>query len=259
MTIDEMKQRKKEFGYSYQQISHLSGVPLSTVQKIFRGATQAPRYETLLALEKVFEDKESSPARLVRETASYEAKQQGTYTLDDYYRLPEDFRAELIDGVIYEMSAPASSHQLIAGLLHAKLFNFVASRKGDCLPVISPIDVQLDKDNKTMLQPDVAVVCDRSKIINRCIYGAPDFIIEILSPSSKKRDSVIKLNKYMNAGVQEYWLIDPDNKTVIVYDFAHDNYPAIYGFDAKVPVFIWNSECVIDFQEVFDYVRFLYE
>lgn len=259
MTISEMKQRKKELGYSYQQISSLSGVPLSTVQKIFRGTTQAPRYETLCALEKIFEDHESSSADCVREAAPYLVKQQGTYTLDDYYQLPEDIRAELIDGVIYEMSAPASAHQLIAGIIHAKFFNHVAAHKGDCLPIISPIDVQLDQDNKTMLQPDVVIVCDRDKVINRCIYGAPDFVIEILSPSSKKRDTIIKLNKYMNAGVREYWIIDPNKKTVIVYDFEHDNYPLIYGFDAKIPVAIWEGECIIDFQEVFEYVRFLYD
>ena len=257
MTIEEMKQRKKELGYSYHQISELSGIPLSTIQKIFRGATSSPRYETLCALEKVFAPEKTFTTSFVRETASYSVKQQGDYTLDDYYALPEDIRAELIDGVIYEMSAPSAPHQLIAGIIHAKLFNFVAARKGDCLPIISPIDVQLDQDDRTMLQPDIVIVCDRDKIIKRCIYGAPDFVVEVLSPSSKKRDSVIKLNKYMNAGIREYWIIDPVKKTVIVYDFANDNYPSIYGSDSKVPIAIWDNECVIDFQEVFDYISFL--
>ena len=120
-------------------------------------------------------------------------------------------------------------------------------------------DVQLDCDEKTMVEPDVLIVCDRDKIINRCVYGAPDFIIEILSKSTKKKDSVIKLNKYLNAGVREYWMIDPMKKKVIVYDFDHDEYPVIYGFDGKVPVGIWNGDLAIDFAEVYDHVKFLYE
>ena len=130
---------------------------------------------------------------------------------------------------------------------------------GECLPMIAPMDVQLDCDDRTMVEPDVLIVCDREKIINRCVYGAPDFIIEILSKSTKKKDSVIKLNKYLNAGVREYWMIDPDKQKVIVYDFEHDEYPVIYGFDAKVPVGIWNGELEIDFAEVYDHVKFLYE
>ncbi|MCI7099574.1 MAG: Uma2 family endonuclease [Lachnospiraceae bacterium] len=255
MTIEEMKQRKIELGYSYQQISRLSGVPLGTVQKIFRGATRAPRYETLCALERIFQKKE---AACIRETASYNIK-QGTCTLKDYYNLPDDQRAELIDGVIYEMAAPTSIHQLIAGALHTRLLNHVMAHGGSCLPIISPIDVQLDCDDKTMLQPDIAIVCDRSKITSRGIYGAPDFIIEILSPATRKKDAVIKLNKYLNAGVREYWLIDPDKKTILVYDLEHDALITIYTFHDQIPVTIWNGTCTINFQEIYETIRFLYE
>ena len=139
------------------------------------------------------------------------------------------------------------------------MISHVLDKKGKCLPMISPIDVQLDCDNKTMVQPDVVIVCDRDKIINRCIYGAPDFIIEVISRSSTKRDSVIKLNKYLNAGVREYWMIDPNRKKVIVYNFETENYPVIYGFDAKIPVGIWDNELEIDFQEVYDHISFLYK
>lgn len=255
MTVAEMKQRKEELGYTYQMISEKSGVPLSTVQKIFSGATDAPRYETLMALEKVL----SRPAKVREAAAFYQAKRQGEYTLEDYYQIPEERRVELIDGVIYDMAAPTSAHQLIAGLLYAKLLAHVMEKKGTCLPMISPLDVQLDCDNRTMIQPDVVVVCDRKKVIMRCVYGAPDFVAEVLSKSSTKRDTVIKLNKYLNAGVREYWLIDPAQKKVIVYDFESGRYPTIYGFDAKIPVSIWGGECVIDFEEVYEYIGFLYE
>ncbi len=257
MTIQEMLRRKTELGYTYAQLSELSGVPVGTVQKIFSGVTSSPRYETLRALEQVLKEPENS--YLCEEQAAYQAKKQGEYTLDDYYRIPDERRVELIDGVIYDMSSPTSVHQLIAGLIYSKMLSHVLDKKGNCLPMISPIDVQLDCDNKTMVQPDVVIVCDRDKIINRCIYGAPDFIIEVISRSSTKRDSVIKLNKYLNAGVREYWIIDPNRQKVIVYNFEQENYPVIYGFDAKIPVGIWDNELEIDFQEVYDHVRFLYE
>ena len=110
-----------------------------------------------------------------------------------------------------------------------------------------------------MLQPDVLVVCDRSKIIRRCIYGAPDFIVEILSPATRKKDLTVKLGKYVRAGVSEYWIIDPDKKKVVVYDFAHEEFPTVYGFDSKIPVGIFDGECVIDFTEIYQYISFLYE
>ena len=127
------------------------------------------------------------------------------------------------------------------------------------MSMIPAEDVLLYCDEKTMVEPDVVVVCDRDKIIDRCIYGAPDFIIEVLAKSTRKKDSVIKLNKYLNAGVREYWMIDPEKKKVIVYDFEHDEYPVVYGFDAKVPVGIWDGAMEIDFAEVYEHARFLYE
>lgn len=257
MTLEEMKAKKKELGYTYEQISDLSGVPLGTVQKIFSGVTSAPRYDTLIALERVFEKAESSYVKEPQPV--YMFKRQGEYTLEDYYQIPDERRVELIDGVIYDMSAPASVHQILVGMLYAKLLAYITAKKGRCLPIVSPVDVQLDRDNRTMVQPDVVVVCDRDKVIRHCIYGAPDFVIEVLSPATKKKDMIIKLNKYMNAGVREYWMIDPDRKSVVVYDFEHDNYPMIYGFDAKIPVNLWDGDCEIDFQEIYDYVRFLYE
>lgn len=257
MTIKEMQERKRELGYSYAQIAELSGLPLGTVQKVLGGITLTPRYDTIMALESVLGEEQPMA---VRESARpYNVKKQGEYTLEDYYQYPDDIRMELIDGVIYDMTAPTSVHQIIAGFIYSKLLQYVLNNGGECLPMIAPVDVQLDCDDRTMVEPDVLIVCDRDKIINRCVYGAPDFIIEILSKSTKKKDSVIKLNKYLNAGVREYWMIDPDKKKVIVYDFAHDEYPIIYGFDAKVPVGIWNGDLEIDFAEVYDHVRFLYE
>ena len=224
MTIQEMKQRKQELGYSYAMISEKSGVPVSTIQKIFGGETVSPRYDTLQALEKALKDPaDSLPAAtgVLRErgfvystdTSGTEAEKyprQGEYTIEDYYALPDDQRVELIDGVFYDMASPVPLHQLIAGEVYRQIANYILERGGSCMAYISPLDVQLDCDNRTMVQPDVMLLCEKEKTQEKRVYGAPDFILEVISPSTRRKDCFLKLQKYMNAGVREYWILDPE-------------------------------------------------
>lgn len=212
--------------------------------------------------EKDFEysSKNNDEVNMVKEEAiAYGVKQQGEYTLEDYYAIPDETRVELIDGVIYDMSAPTFAHQQIGFLICLQLHNHISKKKGTCIPGVAPIDVQLDCDDKTMVQPDVIVVCDRDKIINRCVYGAPDFVVEILSPSTAKKDSLLKLRKYKEAGVREYWMVDPDKKKVVGYDWNRSEIPMVYGFEAKVPVGIFGGECEIDFEQIYKEIEFLYK
>lgn len=261
MNLQEMKEMKMELGYSDAKIAELSGVPLDTVEKYFRGEATDLRYSTLLALEQVLMKYNDNSTSTIHEAVfPYLTKRQGEYTIEDCDKLPEDVRTELIDGVIYYMTAPTNAHQLIAGYLHAQLFNHVKGRKGGCLPMISPVDVELDKDDKTRVQPDVLIVCDRRKVIQRCVYGAPDFVLEVLSPSTRKKDMVIKLNKYLNAGVKEYWMIDPDKQKLMVYKLEQEEYfPEIYGFDQTVAITVMEEPCEIDLKDMYDYIAFLYQ
>ena len=249
MTIDEMKEIKQERGYSYEQIAELSGVPLSTVQKIFCGETRSPRYATLHALERVFQD-EKAPSMVKEEVAYDFSGSQQEYTVKDYYALPDERRVELIDGVFYDMSAPSFVHQGIAGEVYFQIASFIKANKGECVVRMSPIDVRLDCDNRTMVQPDVLILCDRSKIMRWGIMGAPDFVLEVLSPSTKRKDCMKKLAKYMEAGVREYWMIDPDKCKLIVYQFDTELYPAVYGLTGKVPVGIYEGRLLIDLDQV---------
>ncbi len=271
MTIQEMKEKKKEAGFSNKQLAELSGVPLGTLQKIFSGETESPRYETIRALEGVLnsvgsgaESDLSRDSRLVRETSSsYGAlhaeepvkKQQGTYTLADYYALPEDQRVELIDGVFYDMTAPSTFHQILAGEAYRQISNYIQTHKGRCIPFISPVDVQLDCDDKTMVEPDVAIVCDKGKIIRRCIMGAPDFVLEVISPGTRRKDYTTKMMKYMNAGVREYWVVDPDKQMIFVYFFESESCcPGIFALDADVPVHIYDGALVINLASVLEWI-----
>ena len=149
MNIQEMKEKKKEKGYTNEQIAELSGVPLGTVQKIFGGATTSPRYDTLKALEKIFlpMERERYYASVVKDaSAAYTVKRQGEYTVEDYYALPDEQRAELIDGVLYDMASPETLHQMVGGYIYARFLEFISKNKGNCIPLIAPLDVQLDCD-----------------------------------------------------------------------------------------------------------------
>ena len=259
MTIEEMKNRKRELGYSNRTVAERSGVPLGTVQKIFSGVTTAPREETIRALERVLapagtsgygEEWSSKDDLKVREgTVPYGTG--GGYTLEDYLALPDDQRVELIDGVFYDMAAPHGMHQTIVGFIFKVLLDHVLAKEGPCMPMVSPLDVQLDADDRTVVQPDVLILCDRDKFKkNGRIFGAPDCVIEVLSPSTKKKDMQVKYYKDANAGVREYWMIDPQKKTLVQYDFEHLDLPVIYGFQDSVPVKIWNGQCKVDLSEL---------
>lgn len=262
MTIDEMKQIKKEKGFSYAQIAERSGVPLGTVQKVFGGSTDSPRYSTLQALEDFFlsEAEHETMPNMVCEELPYQTtteKKQGEYTIEDYYALPDDQRVELIDGVIYDMSAPTFVHQHILSEVLAQIIQFIRSKKGNCIPLASALDVRVDCTDKTMVQPDIIIICEKNKdkIRRWGIMGAPDFALEILSPSTRKKDMTIKLAKYSESDVREYWILDPDKRKLIVYDLEHEEIPVIYDLHGKAPVNIFNGELEIDLDAINELIQ----
>lgn len=330
MTLEELKQRKRELGYSNDKIAQLSGVPLGTVMKIFGGVTKSPRSQTLQALEKVLTpgkrreirysdfctpDGEGDPTAmwlhdsagappyeqeglagqgrgydggarltyaqegLAAEAApAYHVEQKRKFTIDDYYAFKDEKRRELIDGKFFIMEAPSVKHQVIIGELFSLFRECVKAhgKEKECRVLLSPCDVQLDRDKYTMVQPDLMIVCDGEKLRTRVCYGAPDLAVEVMSPSSRSRDAVLKLNKYAKAGVREYWLVDPENRSVIVclpetdggiseseeagrVDMKEKNGRRSknsggtyrqYSFDDTIPVSISGGECEIDFSVV---------
>ncbi len=183
---------------------------------------------------------------------SQPAYMQKRYTIEDYYALQEDMRAELINGIFYEMLAPSTIHQDIVMELGYLFRDFIKKEKGKCKVYVAPLDVQLDCDMYTMVQPDLMVVCDRNKNAGRCIMGAPDLIIEVLSPSTKKKDMGIKLYKYKDAGVREYWLADPKEEKITVYEFEKGSGSKVYTADEEVPVGIYDGKLKIRFQNILD-------
>lgn len=165
------------------------------------------------------------------------------HTEDDYYNLPEDVRAELIDGsLIYNQSAPSRIHQTILSELHTVINNYIKSKGGSCRVYPAPFAVKLWENRKTIVEPDISVICDRNKLTDRGCTGAPDWIIEIVSPSNSSHDYILKLNLYANAGVREYWIVDPSKKSVFVYYLEQDHFNAeAYPFNNSIKVNIYED------------------
>lgn len=162
------------------------------------------------------------------------------YTIDDIYALPDGKRAELIDGKIYYMSPPGWNHQRISRKLHQTIANYIDYNNGVCEALAAPFAVFLNEDDINYVEPDISVICDLSKLDEKGCHGAPDWIIEIVSPSSKPRDYMTKLFKYRTAGVREYWIVDPEKQRVMVYGFENDTVEQ-YDFGEDVPVGIYDG------------------
>lgn len=171
-------------------------------------------------------------------------------TIADIEALPEGTRAELIDGELFFATAPTIAHQNIVSFLHGTIWSYIKSKIGKCRVFPSPFDVQLNADDVyNLVQPDIVIVCDRDKLSGgkRCI-GAPDWVIEVVSPSTKAQDYIVKLNKYQTAGVREYWIIDPEKKRIMVYKFETQDYD-MYSFNDTIRVGIY-PDLEINFAEM---------
>lgn len=170
------------------------------------------------------------------------------YTLEDIYNLPEGQRAELIDGHIYMMAPPSRQHQEIVGELFGIIREYIKKNNGQCKPYIAPFAVFLNEDNMNYVEPDISVICDQNKLNEKGCVGAPDWIIEIISPGSQRMDYMIKLFKYRIAGVREYWIVDKAKDRIIVYNFENDDMKE-YDFSDIVEVGIY-KDFGIDFSEL---------
>jgi len=167
--------------------------------------------------------------------------QERIYTSEDYWNLPEGQRAELIDGKLYAMAPPNPFHQELVMEISATIHSHIKSKHGNCKVYPSPFAVNLNANDKIWVEPDISIVCDTSKIDRKGCKGAPDWIIEIVSPSSTRMDYSVKLFKYRTAGVREYWIVNPMKKAVQTYVFEGEEDSNLFSFDDEVPVYIFDG------------------
>ncbi len=169
-----------------------------------------------------------------------ELENEEIYTTDDIYALPEGRRAELIDGRIYDMAPPNWTHQKTLNFLSYEINNYIRGNNGTCQVLPAPFAVFLNKDQANYVEPDISVICDADKLDEKGCHGAPDWVIEIVSPSSRRMDYYIKLFKYRSAGVREYWIVDPVKQRVTVHNFEKEDGEE-YAFGEEAPVGIFEG------------------
>ena len=180
------------------------------------------------------------------------------YTYTDYLTWPEGERWEIIDGVPYMQAAPTWQHQAISGDIFSQFYSYLKDKP--CRVFSAPFDVCISEDKESdeeisniISQPDIVVVCDESKLRKTGYFGIPSLIIEISSPSTAKKDKILKFNKFEKAGVTEYWIVEPENKLINVFLLQENNRygrPDIYSDEDKITVTTF-PELIIDLKSVF--------
>ena len=158
-------------------------------------------------------------------------------TIEDIYALPDGTRAELIDGKLYYIPTPTRTHQKITGEMYLAAAAYIKAYHRECEVYIAPFGVYLNGDDSIYVEPDLSIICDTSRLSERGCVGAPDWIIEVVSAPSRKTDYAVKMNKYRQSGVKEYWIVDPSLRTVLTYVFD-DNRDVedadLYPFEAEI-------------------------
>ena len=280
LTITEMEMLRKELGLRYAMISEKTGIPVSTLQKVLSGKTQSPRQEVLSKLRDFFSSfgygttslgdigyagqRGNRASMMLRETPvpyygtealeeepvvyeewPHEKLTDYVYTIDDFESYPEDFRVELIDGELYNLATPLTIHQEIQMILSVAFFNYIRANNGSCKVFPAGFGVRLDKDNFTLVIPDITICCEQEMITEKGFEGAPDLVVEILSPSNWKKDAILKYKKYVGAGVREYWIVDPRQRTVQIFRKDNGTSCSFYIFDDQIPVGIWDDKLSI--------------
>lgn len=185
----------------------------------------------------------------------FSVKKPGEYTVADLEKIEKytEGLLELIDGVIYDIGTPNIVHQMISGRVSFEIAAFVKQKGGKCIPFTAPTGVRLGgaRDNRNYLIPDVMLVCDRNRINTDAIDGAPDFVLEIISPSTKGKDETVKVKAYRDYGVREYWIINPYKKRLTVYFFEDDTMPIhVTALEGSYGLNIFDGELLIDLDAI---------
>ncbi|MCI9228653.1 MAG: Uma2 family endonuclease [Dorea sp.] len=172
-------------------------------------------------------------------------------TLEQYEALPDEKRMEVFDGIVYDMASPSQIHQSISMQLSTVINNYILRKKGPCSIFSAPFDVKLSDSPLIIVQPDIMVVCDKNKLDEKRCNGAPDFIIEIVSPANPSDDYIRKLYYYKNYEVREYWIVDPRRKVITVNYFENNIVSVQYPFDSVIKVNIFD-DLLINFSDIAD-------
>lgn len=245
MTIEEMQCRRKELGYSYKELSELSGVPLGTVQKVMGGATASPRYKTLCALEQALYRPANRIHTYVREEAAYAAgskkksgsksgKKSGTVVVES--GCFPGYRSEILFGNLYRQPPVSVRDRQLTGSLYELLSRSIRNSGNSYAVLFSPVLDLSDGVSRTVTQPDLCVTELKGGSRIERITGTPLMIAEFVTAQTPAGSVYLKTGRYAAAGVREYWRIDSGREQVEVYRFSKGNESECYSFRDVVPL-----------------------
>ena len=187
-------------------------------------------------------------AQIREEELFMEKKGRKGYTIADIEALPDGERAELIDGEMFMMATPMTVHQRILVKLILKIGSYIEQNKGNCELLPAPFGVFIKKDDRNYVEPDISVICHGDRLDEKGCHGAPDWVIEIVSPSSRKMDYVRKTKLYQETGVREYWIVDPNKEMVTVYHEKQWDVPVCHSFAERIQTGIY-QDLYLEFTE----------
>ena len=187
-------------------------------------------------------------AQIREEELFMEKKGRKGYTIADIEALPDGERAELIDGEMFMMATPMTVHQRILVKLILKIGSYIEQNKGNCELLPAPFGVFIKKDDRNYVEPDISVICHGDRLDEKGCHGAPDWVIEIVSPSSRKMDYVRKTKLYQETGVREYWIVDPNKEMVTVYHEKQWDVPVCHSFAERIQAGIY-QDLYLEFTE----------
>lgn len=245
---ENLKLARKARGYTQKEIAEKIGMSNSSYC-LYESGDREPNLVTLqkiaqtlfVSVDELFGLYDFGTKDLIRD-ASERYHTRPSFTCQEYYELPDWNYAELINGELFYLSSPSRIHQELVGGLFYVIQSYIKNKKGNCKVYTSPFAVKLSEEDNTIVLPDICVICDTEKLDDRGCNGAPDFIVEILSPSNIKRNTIEKLKLYSDYKVKEYWIIDPEKEKVLVYHLKdNSSIPGIYGFDCEIKVGIFES------------------
>ncbi len=241
MDISELKNRKNKLKLTTHQLAELAGAPYSTVSKIMTGETKNPSYVIIDKIDKALSNEEMK----IRLKTYMEKTKDKRVTAEILSMFDEKQRIELLDGRLIFNNSPTLEHQNLVMSIGKKIDRFIDDNHGKCRMINVDVDVRLDEDDYTVLIPDIMVICNPEIIRNDGVWGVPDWVIEVTSPSTKKMDYGRKMHKYLLSGVREYWIVDPQEEKVVVYTEGELVVAHLYSFDDEIPVYIYDGNLKI--------------
>ncbi len=287
--LAELKNRKKELKMTTAELADRADLPVSTVSKIMTGETKNPSYVTIETIERVLAHEEmcrrvyayfkllreyldKHPDETVdqiefekkfrRENDVSFSKDSGELTngnlaidkerlnVEFLHEIDEDKQIELINGHLIYNEAPNLKHQMIVQNVGRIIDDFIRFNNGKCRMFNVGVNLYFDEDDNSLLIPDVVVLCDDIKLSESGIIGPPDWIIEVVSRSTRRVDYNEKMHKYMGAGVREYWIVDPEKERVTTYIEGEPMMAYVYSFDDEIPVYIYDGNLSICINDV---------